>query len=261
VYEAEGTYYFKATDAAGNSTTITVSIDKKVRYTLSIPNGGVTTSFVTVKFDEDITVEMTLNGEELTTFPRFEAVGIYVIKAMDKAGNEETITFEILTKRVRELVFVPPQGFTLTKVLFGVIPVDIADNEAALAESGKYTITLTAGEVTYSFEITVDATPPEVTIVTKNGATSFSGLTKKDVTTAVLYKNGEVVEGFVLSQEIKDKGSYKMVLTDDLGNTSVYEFEVKLVLNGFSIVAIVFGSICFIALVVVVIRGRKIKAS
>jgi hypothetical protein len=260
IYDAEGTYYFKATDKAGNVSTAWFTIDKHVAYSATVANGLITASAATVKFSEEVKETVTLNGADTATDTRYSAPGMYLITAIDNAGNVLTLTFEILPSRVRELTFYTPDGFSLTRVSKGAEAIELQSGALVLTDSGKYNLTLKDNSTGtfYSFDITVDNTPPEVTIIEKSGAYSFTHLTKENVT-AALYKDGVLVEDFRITQSVKDKGNYLLILMDDLGNENSYTFEIKSTLNTFSIILIVLAALGLIAGAVFVIRGRFFK--
>jgi hypothetical protein len=261
IYEVEGAYYFKATDRAGNSATATFTIDKRVDYTTNIANGLITTNAVTVTFREDVTQIVTIDGAELTPNTKYSAPGRYALEALDRAGNVLKIEFEILPNRVRAFAFTAPEGFSLARLVKGVETLALSDGDFTLTESGKYSFTLKAASGTsYSFDITVDAIPPEVKITEKNNVYSFSRLSKDNVT-AALYIDGVLIEDFRLSASVKDKGSYLLVLTDDLGNENSYEFEIKSSLNAFSIILIILAVLGAGGGVFLVVKGRVFKVA
>ena len=130
-----------------------------------------------------------------------------------------------------------------------------------LTESGTYDVTLyhVESKKNYYFKVVIDNTPPKITITQKGGKVSFTGATKKNVT-YYLYKNGELVEDFD-GKTVSDKGDYKLVLIDDVGNTQTYEFSVKFTLNTFSILLIAIGSMIAIVIIALAIKGRRVKAA
>jgi len=261
-YADEGTYYVKVTDRAGNVATIYFIIDKHVDYTANAVNGLITTTAITMKYNEDVSQTVTLNGAAITPDARYSAPGRYAVEATDLAGNVMTLEFEILPTRVRAFTFSVPEGFTLTRLLKGTETLALPNDGVFVApESSKYYITLkhTASGNSYSFDITVDAVPPTVQINEKNNVYSFSRLSKDNVV-AALYKDGSPVDDFRLSSALKDKGKYLLVLTDDLGNENTYDFEIKNKINAFSIVLICLGGAVLVAGVFLIIKGRKFKA-
>jgi len=260
-FTAEGEYRIHAFDTAGNRAVAVFTIDKSVKFTSSAKDGLVTTAAVTVSFDEDVSQTVTRDGKNVAAEKKYSTAGAYVIEATDNVGNTVLFTFEILPTKVKALYLTPPEGYLVLSVTCNNAALELEDGAAALTESGKYTVTLRHVEYgeNFIFDVTVDASRPEVKLLTKNGVVSFSGLTKKDVT-ATLYRNGVAVNGFTLSQSVKEKGDYRLVLVDALGNENEYVFVVTTRLGAGSIVGIVVGSLALVGVTIFGIRSRKFKA-
>ena len=256
-----GTYVLRVSDEAGNFNTYSFEIDKTIAYTVTAVNGLVTTANVSFVFSEDVSQEVTLDGEQITSDNRYYSPGEYNVTLCDRAGNTAQIAFTILPQRMQTFVCDLPDGISVASITKeGQTISDIAQS-ISLTESGTYDVTLyhTESKKNYYFKVIIDNTPPEITITQKTGGVSLSNLTKKNVVMA-LYKNGELVEGFS-GGEVKEKGDYVLVLTDDVGNVQTYEFKVKFALNTFSIILIVIGSLIAVAIIVLAIKGRRVKAA
>jgi hypothetical protein len=262
IYTKEGTFYFKATDVAGNTTTISFTIDKKVNFTSTIENFLLTTSAVKLSFTEAVSTIATLNGELIQMNDRFEDIGNYVIEATDLANNKLTMNFTILPTRVKELQIKIPESFYVKDVTLNMSSIPVSGNELNFTTSGIYYITLKSlsTNIEYLLVQTVDSIPPEATMSEKNGVISFSNLTKTNVS-AKLYKNGELIGDFLFPGSVEESGDYEIVLTDDLGNTNVYKFTVTKKMNAFTIVLICIGALVLALAVFLIIRGRFVKAS
>ncbi|MDR3186442.1 MAG: hypothetical protein LBU04_06550 [Christensenellaceae bacterium] len=268
-YVEEGTFYFKATDLAGNSSITTFVIDKHVDYALSVPNGVVTTSKVVVKLNEEnCTQSVLLGAEAINVLKEYTQVGAYTIEIVDRAKNIETIKFWIIPQRSQSFYqTVPPEFFVMNimKTDGGSsenIEFTQDDGHISIFESGQYTITvkLITTNQTHSYDVIVDSTPPTLVVEYINGAYSFASLSKKDVS-AILYKDGIVVEDFTLTSVIKDAGSYRLVIVDDLGNQSTYEFKKDPSLSGVTIALICVGSVGVVVVLFFIIRARRVRAS
>ncbi|MDR0697456.1 MAG: hypothetical protein LBF68_08010 [Christensenellaceae bacterium] len=261
-YSAEGLYYFKAVDPAGNIATISITIDKSVSMTASVENNLLTTSAVKLSYDEPVKATALLNGEAIQMNDRFEAVGRYIVTATDLAKNVSVLDFTILPTRVKELSLVIPEQFEIKSVTLGLVSCPVTSNKINFIDSGTYYITLKSLSSGKEYQLvqTVDCTPPEVKITEKNGVVSLSNLSKSNVT-AELYKDGTLIEDFLIPGAIEESGSYKIILTDELGNVRVYEFAVIKQLNPFTIVLICVGGVLLALAVFFIIRGRFVKAS
>lgn len=60
---------------------------------------------------------------------------------------------------------------------------------------------------------------------------------------------------------VTEKGKYVLIITDECGNVQQYEFEIKYALNTISIVLIAIGGAFVILLLVLFIKGHRIKAA
>ena len=222
-----------------------------------------TTSTVTFTFNtEDVSQVVTVNGEETEASLSYSSPGDYVIVLADEAGNEETVYFSILKERQQKLIIEDTKDFSVYKVTLNGEEVASSAKSVSLTESGKYEITLLSAKTnkSYYFPVEIDNTAPEIIINQKNGKVSFSGLTEKEVTFA-LYKDGVLVEGITDKSILSEKGNYVLVLTDECGNVTRYEFEVKFTLNAISIALIALGAAVAVLLIVLFIRGHRIKAA
>ncbi|MDR3186107.1 MAG: hypothetical protein LBU04_04800 [Christensenellaceae bacterium] len=260
-YSTDGEYYFKVIDLAGNTTQDTFKIDTIIDYNLSIPLSFVTTAGVRLIFNESVEQTLRLNDVEAPTYSFYSEVGHYLISASDEARNEILIEFTILPNRVREFDYEITDQYVIAKVTKGYDLVEHANvGRLTLTENGDYNITLrdVRDNKTYNFSVTVDAAPPSITLTEKNGTISFSQLTKRD-SVATLYKDGILVEGYLINESIKGKGEYVLYLYDSLGNMQTYEFTLKNSISTISIVLIVIGTVLVALLVTIIIKGHKVK--
>ncbi|MFJ7407874.1 MULTISPECIES: S-layer homology domain-containing protein [unclassified Lysinibacillus] len=90
--DAEGSYVLVVTDIAGNTTTITFSIDKTAPFVSGVADGGSYNSSKTITFNEGTA---TLNGNAFVNGMSVDAEGSYVLVVTDDAGNSITVTFSI----------------------------------------------------------------------------------------------------------------------------------------------------------------------
>jgi hypothetical protein len=262
VFYEEGTYYVKATDKAGNISKISFIIDKHVNYTSNISNGLAWSNKTQVKFNEDVIQNVTLNGESIDSANEYSTPGTYNIIATDKATNSINVYFVILPSKIQILNLEIPEGFNITRLEKNLETLELPGEVIRLEENGKYTITFKHVETNniYTFSITVDNEKPTVEITEKSGIVSFSKASKQNVN-ATLYKDGTLVEDFTLSESIKEKGTYVLVLTDELGNAQTYEFTVTPSLDPFTIILIIICSTVVLIILILTIKGRRIKTA
>ncbi|MFJ5717762.1 DUF4350 domain-containing protein [Neobacillus sp. NPDC093127] len=92
VVSAEGSHTLVVTDAAGNKTTVTFTIDKTAPKVTGVENNGIYNKDVTVSFDKGTA---TLDGVAFTSGTVVSAEGSHTLVVTDGAGNKTTVTFTI----------------------------------------------------------------------------------------------------------------------------------------------------------------------
>ena len=183
--EFEGTSFEKntvvATDKAGNSTSVTFTIDKTAPVISGVDvEYNNKSEIVTVK--DDNLASVTVNGVEQefegTSFEKkFPSDGTYTVVATDKAGNSTSVTFTI-DKTNPVISKVPTDQIvnwsvspivedanldTVTLTKDGVVVEGWQDNMYELSHDGVYEITATdkAGNST-TVKFTIDKSAPEI---------------------------------------------------------------------------------------------------
>ena len=77
--------------------------------------------------------------------------------------------------------------------------------------------------------------------------------------TVEVYRDGKKIE-YTLGSELTEVGQYRVVVTDEIGNSSEYTFAIEYSMNGGIIALIVIAAIAVVALVVVLIIRQKKKS-
>lgn len=257
----EGCYRITATDAAGNVTEVSFTIDKSVDFAADIYNNAIVNS-MTFTANENLTVNVTKNDEpiayafgEVLTEP-----GNYVVTLTDELGNRETYSFTITDPLVQSFFHNFDNVLGLDKVSVNGEETRLNYGDLTLDKSGIYEITVTVNGKDYAFTVTVDSTAPAITLtgVENNGSTKdgviLSDLTEK--ATVEVYKNGEKIN-YKLGDELTEDGQYRVVLTDELGNTSEYNFEILYSINAGAVALIVIVLLVAVGGIVTVIVMRK----
>ena len=253
--------YDVAIVANGVTQSFKVTIDADVEFVSSVHDKGYANT-AKLTANEDVTVVVTKNGEpfEYKLGDDIVESGVYTAKFTDKLGNTSEVTFTIVEALVGEfesdISSIP--GFE--KVIVNDTELDMENAILSLTESGTYKVEVVANGVSNTFEITVDATAPTLTV---NGVDE-EGRAKKTVTLTDLSEEA-TVKVFLNDTEIKyadgdeltEEGTYKVVVTDDCGNSTEYNFEIKHGLNGGIIALIVILSLLAVGGMVVFILYKK----
>lgn len=257
----EGCYRITATDTAGNVTEVSFTIDKSVNFAADIYDNAIVNS-MTFTANENLTVNVTKNDEaiayafgEVLTEP-----GNYVVTLTDELGNIETYSFTITDPLVQSFFHNFDDVLGLDRVSVNGEETRLNYGDLTLDKSGTYEIAVTVSGKDYTFTVTVDSTAPAITLtgVENNGSTKGS-VTLSDLTekaTVEVYKNGEKIN-YKLGDELTKDGQYRIVLTDELGNTSEYNFEILYSVNAGAVALIVIVLLVAIGGIVTVIVMRK----
>ena len=257
----QGCYRITATDAAENVTEVSFTIDKSVNFAADIYDNAIVNS-MTFTANENLTVNVTKNDEaiayafgEVLTEP-----GNYVVTLTDELGNIETYSFTITDPLVQSFFHNFDDVLGLDKVSVNGEETRLNYGDLTLDKSGTYEIAVTVNGKDYTFTVTVDSTAPAITLtgVENNGSTK-GGVTLSDLTekaTVEVYKNGEKIN-YKLGDELTEDGQYRVVLTDELGNTNEYNFEILYSVNAGAVALIVIVLLVAIGGIVTVIVMRK----
>ena len=259
-YTEEGSYTITATDAAGNKTTVTFTIDKSVDVTISqtLITGQILCGAVTFTFNETLAAELNNDGTLLAySGGKITENGSYSIKFSDALGNTASYSFTIISEVASGYKFYYSDNYTAEIIKDGALYFGgVTGNSVTLSEDGVYLLTFTSEEGSFSVELTVDTGSPTVEI-TKNRTSVVIANPSKDNVTVTVYKDGEQVN-YTLGESLTGTGSYMVVVEDELGNSSVYNFTLDYI-NGYGIALIAIGcpAVSAIAVVAIVLRRKQ----
>ena len=257
----EGRYTVVVQDKVGNQSTATFTIDKTVAVQGIAKTGQIYSDNATITFSEDVTTKMTFNGEvmEYPRSGRFTTDGKYTLIAADNYGNSRTWEFEIVRKNCQTFTH-DIAGFDIAITLDGEqIPIeDVSkDGVLALTSTGNYLLVYSMdGAELFTLELSVHNTPPTLEYEC-DGRSASAKVAVKGNYTVQLIKDGKQVN-YELGNVIKNNGNYKLIVTDEYGNSSECTFEINY-LNGFGIAVIVIVCLVLAVIAILLIRSRRIK--
>ena len=257
----EGCYRITATDAAGNVTEVSFTIDKSVNFVADVYDNAIVNS-MTFTANENLTVSVTKDGEIVAYKfgDTLTAAGNYTATLTDELGNSKTFNFTITEPLVQKFFHNFDNVSGLDKVSVNGEETRLNYGDLMLDKSGVYEIAVTVNGKDYIFTVTVDATAPAATLTgVENGGTTKGAVTLSDLTekaTVEIYKGGEKIE-YSLGDELTEVGQYRIVLTDELGNSAEYTFEILYSVNGGAIALIVIAILVVVGVIVTVVIMRK----
>lgn len=259
----EGTYLITLEDGYGNKTSLTLTIDKSVSMTANVADGGITNGPVSITSDEKVTIVVTKDGKayDYRLGDEITGEGSYKVVMTDAYGNSKELAFQIVSSDSKTSIdYELGDGCRIVSVTKDGQEVAFKGSQIAFAEDGDYVITYTQDGITYSFEVRLDTTAPEITLNgVEDGGKVDGTVTLTDLTeegTVEFYKDGEKID-YQLGDEISDYGHYEIVVKDALGNTRTYTFDLAFQMNDWAIALIAIGSLLLLAGVVLVIVNRK----
>ena len=258
---ADGQYRVRVYDVAGNEVSVEFTIDKTVSYDINVYDKGLSNSVVATSH-EILTTQLTKNGEKVdyALGSAITAIGDYTLVLTDALGNNEVITFRIINPLVQEFThnFDDIEGF-------GGVLVNGADKRLnygtlELFDDGNYEVGVIVGGKTYNFAVTVDNTAPVLTLNgVENGGGTKESVTLSDLSekaTMKVYLNDTEIK-YELGAELTELGKYRVVLTDEAGNETTYEFEILYKMNGGAIALIIIGILAICGIVLAIILGKR----
>lgn len=231
VISEDGYYTLIVTDKANNQSEVSFTIDKTVSYIANIKNGALANSVIIVE-NEKLEFVVTRNGEviEFDDGDEITEPADYVVKMTDKLGNTTELSFTIVEPTVTEFKhnFDDLAGFE--KVLVNGEETRLNYGTLELFDDGEYEVEIVANGESNIFYVTVDATAPTLTMkgVTNNGKTN-GVVVLSDVTEDAevkVFLNDEEIE-YTVGEELSEIGKYKVVVTDECGNTTEYTFAIE----------------------------------
>lgn len=229
----EGVHTLIVTDLAGNSTTVTFTIDKTAPITTGVVNGTYINSQPTITFSDVNLASATLNGSVVVSGAVVSVDGVYTLIVTDLAGNTTTTTFTvdtvspIVTGVVSGAYYNANQTITFSDINFASALLDGSSvtSGSIVSTEGVHTLVVTdlAGNST-TVTFTIDITSPVVTgVVNGDYLIIQPTITFSDTNLAGATLNGSA---FASGTTVTD-GAYVLVVTDLAGNTTTVNFTVN----------------------------------
>lgn len=245
----EGNYGFRISDEYGNTAAFFVLIDKTVDISATIGNGVITNGEVTISAGEKVNTILTKDGEEYeyTIGTVLTEEGAYRMTAYDLNGNEKILSFQIVRGIKTKLDFSLGENVVITSVTRDGESVVVDGKRLNFTIDGTYSIVCVSEGKEYAFNLSLDTTAPTINLNgVSNGGSSgkpvtIDGLSEEG--TVEVYKDGELIE-YELGEKLSEYGSYRVVVSDAVGNTNEYSFTLKYKMDGGIIALIV---ICVLA--------------
>lgn len=228
----------------------------------SILNGTYTNSTVWVNAAGGITYQVYKNGKEITVVDgNFVDPGEYSIVVYDNVGKKEVpLKFTILGRVGNYIRFDFPGACRVESVLLNGEETYFENSYISLEEEGKYEVNyrvLNSGKE-LSFTVTIDKTAPLIKLVglnEKNEASHPVEITEIEAGATVnVTLNGKAID---FKKKLVDSGKYKLLVRDEAGNETNYEFTILPYYNISSFVVFVLVVLVVVGICAYVVYLRK----
>lgn len=258
---ADGQYRVLVRDLANNEVSVEFTIDKTVDYAINVNDKGLSNSVIATA-NEQVTVSLTKNGEamEYALGAAITEPADYTLVLTDALGNRSEVAFKIVEPLVKEFThnFDEVEGFAGVTVNGEDKRLNYGTLE--LKEDGVYEVGVIVGGNTYLFTVEVDGTAPTVTLNgVENGGETKDAVTvtaPSETATVKVIKDGEEIK-YTIGDEITEAGAYRIIVEDEIGNSTEYSFEIVEGISGFVIALIIIGSLLLVGGIVVFILKKK----
>lgn len=261
-----GKYVVCIADKAKNVTTFEFTIDKKIDYEINTYYGGISNGGVRIIANENLKIIMLKDGQAFDY--SFEQIlneeGEYSFTLFDDLGNKTSFYFNIITKRKQSIKHLLQENIEVESVLKNDENYEftITDGRLYLFDEGQYLVNIldnNSGEK-YSFNITIDTTPPTLELVgVENGGSTKKLVSMKNISedncTLVVMVDGMYFD-YKLGDEIEKAGRFVVTLTDEAGNSTTYTFDRIYSLNGASIAVLAGFGALVVLLIALLIKSR-----
>ena len=262
-----GKYEVIVQDRAGNYIKFNFQIDNKIMFDINTFKGGISNGGVRVIAKEELKIDMYRNKEKIDY--NFEQIlyddGFYEFILTDEIGNQLYFDFTILNTPLGRIEKRLDESVEIIEIQMNdeIIPLDIQDNTLYLVDEAEYIVTVfdKSQIKNFSFKLRIDTTPPALVLVgVENG-----GFTKNEVSTrspseTPIYiqasADGEEFE-YNVGDKMTNAGSYKLLVSDQAGNQTEYQFTIVYSFNGATIA--LFGGMLAIVVILIIflVKNRK----
>jgi len=265
---AHGKYVVYVSDLAKNIVSFEFEIDREIAFDINTYRGGISSEGVKLVAYENLSIVMFKDEKPIEY--KFEEIlkedGEYSFTLTDDLGNRYSSFFTIITKKKQNLNHILQDGIIVESIQKNEeeYQFEILENKLYLHEEGNYTVNILdelKGQ-NFSFNIGIDTTAPTLELINvENGGTTKKVVIMKNVSETpyelLIYVDG-VRFDYKLGDEIEKCGQFEVVLSDEAGNTTTYNFYREYSLNGSSI-AVLAGLGALVVLVIILLVKSRHK--
>ncbi len=237
---------------------------KVVRCDVPVCDGGFVNA-LTVTAEEPVTVLLLRDGQTVAyqVGDVLSLPGEYELTVTDAIGNQLHRRFTVVSRLCSAFRGDFSAIAGLQTVTVNGEGRELHDGMLVLDADGSYTVTVQTVERTDSFQVTVDATPPTLTLsgVENGGETSGTVLLSDPSEDAelVVTKDGEAI-AYRYGEPLTAAGVYHAILTDACGNQTEYRFVIiETADTSWVAFAVIAGILALGGIALALFRRRKLR--
>lgn len=218
----------------------------------SVASGMYTNGPVSLKYNNTLNVTVFKDGVQLeaSDYSEISEPGSYVVQLMGSGVSSSVLNFTIVGELGAFSKYVMPKGFSIMGLYKDGEEVETNGSVAEFGEEGFYLVDYMNIEtgVTYSLRVTVDKTPPTLALEGVVDGVAKQGVSlrdKEEGATLYIEQDGVSINPPAVLEET---GKYYVKITDAAGNYSEYSFEIRVGINGMTLLFVIVFIIMVIAL-------------
>ena len=240
------------------------SIGDNAELLCTIVDGLVVQRNVRIDADEGVEITLYQNGTALEDpdLTNIYRQGNYVVEANVSGQSYQVLSFSIIGDVTSNMSgYTMPAGFTITSATLDGEEIYDDSSYVSMVQEGHYVVNYRCARSgqTYELDVTVDMTPPTLTLSGLNSQNQARGpVTISDVedgASAVIMLDGEQI---TYRSQLTESGEYQIILTDEAGNVTQYAFTILVYfdLNSLLVIGIAILAIAGVAAYIFLSRKR-----
>lgn len=249
-------------DSIKNRYVYYISSSDSVKITSTAADGMYLASNAEVEFPTNGAGIIYHDGKEITDNPdnTYSKPGRYEVRVNVQGEEKSVFSFTIVGKKANSIYsYNIPEGFTLKSVQFNDNDIKVGSSSVNLTEEGKYKISYQCNRtgIPYTLETEIDRTAPTLLLAAVENGVADGPVDISDrgeENSILVYLNDQQIN---YSPELTAIGKYRLLLSDEAGNTTEYSFDIIPYLNTNAKIVIGALIIAIIALIVYLYVGKK----
>ena len=217
----------------------------------------------------DAAISVYRDGAEVTAeeYQELALPGEYVVYAGAGEGGGRAMTFTVVGRRTNRIYgYSVPEGFFIRDATWNGEDMGFDRYFVNMEGEGDYAIEYRCptADLTYTLEVTIDRTPPQLTVDGKLGDdgrvhSAVTFLSEGEEGTVSVLRDGDPYKAAYVDGggTLSEPGVYELTITDEAGNSMTYPFEIMVYLDSNSILFILLVLATVGAVIALAVWKRK----